>query len=707
MSLMKRKACKIWFTQEILTILVLLTGMDTGIAQDQAKRIENAAKHPFFGGNITTIGWEGDKDAVMLKNNGWFWIRDSLNSTATFHISAYPGRNEIIEKGKVKWYPHSGYLPCFITDFYDNWEEFGPDDQMHVKISNFADKVTIDGNNFVVVYSRVSVTNHMKTDISPFPGASANLIPLNSPNKSIVPGGTVNYDYAIVADRFGNSYSRPSAEKIKAAGSWDLHFEHMRNHWESRLSSIVDIRTPDNELNNAYKMGFIYTLIARDGSQSYNVAEIGYDVLFNHDYLGIYHTLLKLGFYDNAYNQLKLMGEGRGPYHDHYYRWSLPLSLYLLKTGDVGILEKENGYLYNKCKEAYEITISDIVDSTGLIGRTWDIDADGMWTWDDESALTGFTTLAYVARLKGDKMMEKKAKESFNRLNTSVNRKIGEMQQQYGIDYIPASLEAPNEKIENIMKKGSSFWATPFWFGMNWNTYLAGGEYEGLLKNSVDNTFKWGLDKQAKEGFKPHNFGTWVSYGGGVASAYNSAFAISGLFSENYRQETIKSYQFLLEYGQSAPYGFWEMFHDPDPGNTWEGNHPSMTQTNWFACPHQWGQAGASQALLDALVAEFYDGRILVGRGYPDEWMKPGKITEIRNYPISNNQRMNLKIEALSENRIKLSWSGDKPVNHILFNLPQFKENIEFVSNGIIDQEENWVVVEPTQQEVVVTLGKN
>ncbi|MEN6454978.1 MAG: hypothetical protein ABFD10_12025, partial [Prolixibacteraceae bacterium] len=92
---MKRKACKIWFTQEILTILVLLTGMDTGIAQDQAKWIENAAKHPFFGGNITTIGWEGDKDAVMLKDNGWFWIRDSLNTTATFHISAYPGRNEI------------------------------------------------------------------------------------------------------------------------------------------------------------------------------------------------------------------------------------------------------------------------------------------------------------------------------------------------------------------------------------------------------------------------------------------------------------------------------------------------------------------------------------------------------------------------------------------------------------------------------------
>lgn len=702
---MNQQVIKAWLAKDILIILPILIFMNVSIAQeDRDDRIENAAKHPFWGGNITTIGWEGDKDAAMLKDNGWFWIRDSINTIASFHISAYPGRNEIIEKGKVKWYPHSGYLPCFITEFDDNWEEFGSVDQTHVKISNFADKVTIDGNDFVIAYSRVSITNHMDTTISHDPGASANLIPLSSPNKMIAPGETVNYDYAIVTDRFGNSYPRPSEEKIKAAGSWDAHFEHMKNYWEGRLSQIVDINTPDTELNNAYKMGFIYTLIARDGPKNYNVAEIGYDVLFNHDYLGIYFTLLKLGFYDNAYDQLKLMGEGRGPYHDHYYRWSLPLSIYLLKTGDTGILERENGYLYKKCKEAYEITVQDISDSCGFIGRTWDIDADGIWTWDDESALTGFATLAYVAKAKGDKEMEKKSNESFQLLLANVNKRITEMQEKYDINYIPASLGAPNEEIENVMKKGSSFWATPFWFGMNWDTYLAGGKYDGPLKNSVDNTFKWGLNKQAKDGFKPHNFGTWVSYGGGVASAYNSAFAISGLFTENNRQEPIKSYQFLLEYGQSAPYGFWEMFHDIDPSNTWEGNHPSVTETNWFACPHQWGQAGATQALLDALVAEFYDGRILVGRGYIDEWIKPGEITEINNYPITNNGRMNLKIEVLDQNQVKLSWSGDLPANDILFNLPQFKDNIQSVSTGKIDQGKYWVIVKPDQKEVTVTL---
>ncbi len=689
--------------RSIFTITGLLLALVL-VGQDKPNRIEPDGRHPFFQGNITTIGWEGDKDAAMVKENGWYWVRDSLNTLISFHISAYPGYNNDVLSGKVKWYPHSGYLPCFITEFDDNWEEFGPTDQMNVKISNFADKVTIDGNDFVIAYSRVSITNLMDREIYQNPGASGLLVPLNDPSRNIAPGTTTNFDYAIVIDRFGNDYKRPTSDQIKAAGSWDEHFQHMKEFWDSRLALITDISTPDQELNNAYKMGFIYTLIARDGPKSYNVAEIGYNVLFNHDYLGIYLSLLKLGFFENAYEQLKLLGQGRGPYHDHHYRWSLLLSFYLMKTGDMSVLDREDDYLYKKCLEAYEITLKDLTGPGGIIGRTWDIDDDGLWTWDDESALTGFQTLAYVAGLKGDKETKAKAEASFRDLMTKVNNRILEMEKEFGINYIPASLEAPNEEIENVIKKGSSFWATPFWFGMNWDTYLAGGKYEGPLKDWIDNTYKWGLDKQAREGFKPHNVGTWVSYGGGVASAYNSAFSISGLFTRNYRQQAIKSYQFLLEYGQSAPYGFWEMFHDVDPENRWEGNHPSATKTNWFACPHQWGQAGATQALLDALVADFYDGRLLVGRGYIDEWMEPGKKTVINNHPVAGGKRINLTIEAVSENEVSLSWSGDRLDKDIVFNLPQFYNRIESASTGKINHEEGWVTVKPNKGRVIVKL---
>ncbi|PWE00590.1 hypothetical protein [Marinilabilia rubra] len=673
-------------------------------AQDREDRIENAGQHPIFRGNTTIIGWEGDKDAALLKPNGWFFIRDGINAYVSFQASALPGVPDKIKTGKIKWYPHSGYLPCFISEFEDNWAEFGKDDELHIKISNFADKVTIDENDFVIAYSRVSVKNNMDKTVPFDPRESAILTPLNNPLGMIEPGKTMDWDFAVVIDRFGNDYERPSDEKIKNAGSWDEHFEHMKNFWEGKLSQIAQINTPDQELNNAYRMGFIYTLISRDGPESYNVAEIGYDVLFTHDYLGIYLSLLKLGYFENAYNQLKLLGGGRGPYHDHYYRWGLLLSTYLQKTGDIGILEKEDGYLYKKSLAAFDTTMMDMTGPYGLLEETWDIDHSGLWTWDNESALTGFTCLEYIANMKGDKNIAKKARTEFTKLMTNVNNRILTMQKENGINYIPCSLEKPNEDFVNVMKDNSSMWATPFWFGMNWNTYLAGGKYEGPLKEWVDNTYKWGYEKQRKSGARPHNVGTWVSYGGGVASAYNSAFSISGLFSQNYRQEAIKSYQFLLKYGQSAPYGFWEMFHEVDPENPWEGNHPSSVKTNWYACPHQWGQAGATQALLDALVAEFYDGRIMVGRGYIDEWMVRGKKTEINNFPVGGGKRTNFVIEMLDQKQVKLSWSGNEPQGEILFNLPQFRDNIASVSTGKVDEAEDWVVVKPSKKEVIVTL---
>jgi hypothetical protein len=206
-----------------------------------------------------------------------------------------------------------------------------------------------------------------------------------------------------------------------------------------------------------------------------------------------------------------------------------------------------------------------------------------------------------------------------------------------------------------------------------------------------------------REGFDAHNVGTWVKYGGGVSSTYNASLCISGLLSQDHRQEAIKAYQFMLNNGQSAPYGFWEMFQAVDPNNSWSGKHPA-TQSNWYCCPHQWGQAGATQALLDALAAEFYDGKILIGRGYLDEWCTAGKVTEINNFPISANGRINLRIEFLDSQKVELTISGSKPTNDLWFNLPIFKHNLVSATAGKIDYEHGMLVLEPTEQKVTVTL---
>ncbi|OIP82839.1 MAG: hypothetical protein AUK44_06850 [Porphyromonadaceae bacterium CG2_30_38_12] len=671
--------------------LSLILAMAVFLSIANAQHI-HPGQHAILQGNSTIIGWEGDKDAAILKDNGWFFIRDGVNTLATFMISAYPA------PGKFKWYPRNGYLPSFITEFEEK--------KCAVSIETFADKVTINKHNFVVAYSRVTIENNTKEEVSISPRASIILTPLNkSGNGKVAAGQKVHFDYAVVIDRFGNDYERPSADEIVAAGSWDSHFEHMKAHWEAKLAQIVSINTPDSELNNAYRMGFVYTLITRDGSSNYHTGEFGYDVMYNHDYLGILNTLFKIGYYDNGYEQIKIMGQGVGNYHDQYYRWSLPVSVYLQKTNDVKILDMDSGYVYKKCAEAYAKTIKDLNPTTGILNSTWDIDDDGLWTWDNESALTGFACYKYLAKLKGDKVEQKKAENAYSTLMANINKRLNEMTAQSGMNYIPASLELPNEKMPHVMKKGSSFWATPFWFGMNWDTYLAGGNYECPIFDRIDSTYQWGFSKMKNEGFAAHNIGTWVDYGNGVSSTYNAAFCISGLLSKNYRQEAIKSYQYMLENGQSAPYGFWEMFQAPDPNNSWSGKHPDVNN-NWYCCPHQWGQSGATQALLDALVAEFYDGRVLIGRGYIDEWCKAGKVTEIKNYPISNNGRMNIRIEFLDKKTVQLTLNGSKPTNKVLLNLPIFENNILSVTAGKIDNQMGQVLLDSKVEKVVVKLKK-
>jgi hypothetical protein len=108
--------------------------------------------------------------------------------------------------------------------------------------------------------------------------------------------------------------------------------------------------------------------------------------------------------------------------------------------------------------------------------------------------------------------------------------------------------------------------------------------------------------------------------------------------------------------------------------------------------------------LLEAIIAEFYDGKILVGRGVPSEWLQPEKTVEVTNFPISHNGRMNIRIKALSDKQVQLDVEGDKPSNVILFNLPIFDSNIEKASVGIIDEAQGWVILDPSVRSATITL---
>ncbi len=173
-----------------------------------------------------------------------------------------------------------------------------------ISITNFGDKVTIGGHAYVVIYSRVQVSNPTGQSLSIDPQASAGLVPLNSAGDTVQAHGSVNHDYAVAADRFGASYAWPTASALTGAGGFDQHFAHMRAHWNQQLAGIARIVSlPDASLADAYRTGFIYTQIIRSGNQLRTGAN-GYDTESSHDVIGVLANLFTQGYTGGAHGLL-------------------------------------------------------------------------------------------------------------------------------------------------------------------------------------------------------------------------------------------------------------------------------------------------------------------------------------------------------------------------------------------------------------------
>jgi len=164
-----------------------------------------SARGIIAGGHESCFGWDGDKDAAIAYRDGSFRIRDGKNVKVGFGIYNNPA--------SMKWYNHSGYLPCLVTEFER--------DGCTVKIMNFGDKVTVSGNDYVAAYCRVSVYNHSEEAVFLDPQPSKELIALNTPENLISLGETRNYDFVIAIDRLGNSYAWPSDDNLACAGTWE------------------------------------------------------------------------------------------------------------------------------------------------------------------------------------------------------------------------------------------------------------------------------------------------------------------------------------------------------------------------------------------------------------------------------------------------------------------------------------------------------
>ncbi len=592
---------------------------------------------------VASFGCEGDKHAPIAYIDGCYRLRDRKSTFITFGI------NNI--DSKISWYNKEGWLPCFVSEFKKNGNGY--------KIENFADRVIINGRDFEIAYSRVTVKNNSDNELV-LPKVSKLLVPLEDYPKTLAPNESVKMDFAVGADRFGENYPYPSADEIKAAGGFDEHYEKMKSYWVKRLEPFCEISAlPDEKLINAYKAGYVYTMIVKDGDELH-VGENGYDRVFDHDVIGILAYLLTMGDFSRFKNYSEYILQNV-QYPDARWKYSWPFALYLFKTGDISYIEEK----FEQIKDNVHSIEADIDSETKIMKKTIAIDSLGYWTIDNWSALMGLCCYEYICKKLGNTAEEKWAAGLYDKLLFDANEFVGKTIEKKRLDYLPISMEESNEEGKRKNPKDAN-WASMFLFGRwGWDGWLFCARQSGIMLDLIDKTYAHGFERRKDITDTIYNFGGYPH--GYYCSAYNAGYGSTALRGEKYRDCAIKAYQFMIENAMSGPFSWWEGVDYPNEKSPWDIPHAAG---GGGSCQHIWGQSTASKALLDSLVCQRINGDVIIGRGVPSEWLYDGAVIQIKKYPIENNGRLNFKI-SVNKEEITVELSGDKPSGEIIIDLPE------------------------------------
>lgn len=591
------------------------------------KRNYACRKYP---GYVSVFGCEGDKDAPIAFIDGSYLLRDRRDTLITFGLSDIDG--------KIEWYNKEGWLPCLVSKYRANGFD--------CTIENFADVIENGTGKFEVAYSRMILKNTSDKTLTA-PRVSKLLIPINKQPDSVKPGETVAFDYAVGADRFGEKYAYPADGEIASAGGFDEHYEHMKAYWTERMAHLAKIdELPDSKLMDAYKAGYVYTMIVKD-DYGLHVGENGYDRVFDHDVLGIMASLLTIGDfkYFDEYSKtiLKFV-----QYPDAGWKFSWPYALYLQKTGDKKLI----GERFEQIKANTHKIAADR-DSDGIMKRTNAIDSNGHWTIDNWSALFGLCTYKYICDIIGNESESKWAHQEYASLLSSVEKKLSETSEKYDLNYIPISMDEPNEYGQRSDPHDAN-WGSMLLFGRwGWDGYLFGAEQGNGMVEKIDSTYSHIFECRKDITDNPYNFGGYPH--GFFCSSYNAGYGSTALRGEKYRDSGIRAYQFMIEHAQSGPFSWWEGVGYPESDGIWASGGSG---SGGGSCPHMWGQSTATKVLWDSLIVQKADSTLLIGRGMPADWIECGKRTVISDYPLNGGRKIGFSLVS-SDDEITLTLTGD------------------------------------------------
>ncbi|WP_377273105.1 RICIN domain-containing protein [Peterkaempfera sp. SMS 1(5)a] len=702
--------------------------------------------------NESALGWDGNYWPVNTFLSGSYFARGvptTYNSGGTticgamYTFSIYhTGGNRPAQS--VQWTEDSGYLPALTTSFTTGTTA--------VSIKNFADKATIAGSPVMLVYTRVSVTNHGSSAITLDPGGSgANLVRLTSSSLNTVQAGaTSNHDYVAAVDNFGSGQALPSAGTLtSSAPGLDSAYSAMAAYWNGRIAetptltlpnltlpSTGSLANPGTALTGAYKAGTVYNLIMQVGQAQFSAAD-NYAWILNHDVPGELMARFETGDFHDAQNLLltariseatTFNEHGANWYYDGDWKTPAAWALYLAGTGDTAFVGQyfhdDSGgssqwgpSLYTIMHTIYQGQLS----SDGVLKSSFDNDSSGRWLFDDYSALQGLAAYKYIATRLGNTAEAQYADTQYTSLLSHLNTLLGTNESSHGFSYLPCTVDQANS-ANRCNTYNDANWASPAWVGQNqWSTMLQGGTLNGIAGDPAqgDALYAWGLARLSSNGLPYPTFGAFNGY----STAYNTAYASNGLYGTAYRDLPITSYAWQIATTTGGPNAWWEANGSgPSTSNPWIGNHAGP---QFGACPYAWPISAQQQGLLESLVAEGFASTgsgpytftrpLYIGRGIPNTWIAAGQTISVGNitntYDTGSGSRstygVSLAVTKPGSGRVvTVSLSGTLPGGTVAIQLPIFNSvAVSSVSGGSYDSTTHTVTANSGATTVTITLA--
>jgi len=702
--------------------------------------------------NETAIGWDGNYWPVFEYLSGSFFARGVINTYtqggtsycgAMYSFSAYDYGGAPTAQS-VQWTEASGYLPAMTTT-----RTVG---SVVIAITDFADKVTIGGNPFLLVYAQVAVTNNGSSAVTVPPGGSgANLIQLTSSSLNTVqPGQTNDSQFVVAVDNFGTGAALPTGTTLSsAAPSYATAFSQMTTYWNSRIAQTAsfslpnvalpntgNLANPGTALTNAFKAGTIYDLMMQVGKNEFSAAN-NYAWLLNHDVPGELQEKFDSGDFTDAQNLLltariseasNFNEVGANWYWDGVWKTLGTWADYLRMTGDTTFVstyfhDDANGpspwgpSLFTMMHTDYLAQLS----ADGALATSFDNDSSGRWLFDDYSALEGLAAYKYIASQIGQTSEATWANGAYTSLLNAVNTLVGNNESANGFSYLPCVINQPNS-ANRCGTFNDANWASPGWVGQDqWSTMLMGGALSGVIGDpaQIDAMYQQGFARLAGNGLPYPTFGAFTGY----STAYNTSYSNDGLYSNNYRDLPITSYAWQIATTTGGPNAWWEANGSgPNASNPWIGNH---APPEFGACPYGFPISGQQLGLLQAIAAVglsasgtgpyTYAEPLYIGRGIPDTWIAAGQTIAVSNltsgYAASSGTRstygVSIAVTKPAATRVvTVSITGTPPGGPVYIQLPVFlSTGVNSVSGGSYNSATHTVTAASGTTQIVITLA--